>query len=120
MASEGLTPSLAGDGIESLVPVDAKERNFGRYSLRYELAAGGMATVYLARARGPAGFDRAAAIKRIHPHLAKRREFVEMFLDLGAGFLVALTGTMNRMPALPKVPAAERVDVDANGEIVGV
>ena len=81
MASEGLTPSLAGDGIESLVPVDAKERNFGRYSLRYELAAGGMATVYLARARGPAGFDRAAAIKRIHPHLAKRREFVEMFLD---------------------------------------
>ncbi len=38
----------------------------------------------------------------------------------GAGFLVALTGSMMRMPALPKVPAAERVDVDANGRIVGV
>lgn len=39
---------------------------------------------------------------------------------LGAGFLVALTGAMTRMPALPKVPAAERVDVDAVGQIVGV
>lgn len=38
----------------------------------------------------------------------------------GAGFLVALTGTMMRMPALPRVPAAERVDVDAEGNIVGV
>ena len=38
----------------------------------------------------------------------------------GAGFLVALTGTMMRMPALPKVPAAERVDVDDSGTIVGV
>jgi len=38
----------------------------------------------------------------------------------GAGFLVALTGTMMRMPALPRVPAAERVDVDEHGDIVGV
>ncbi len=38
----------------------------------------------------------------------------------GAGFLVALTGTMMRMPALPKVPAAERVDVDDSGAIIGV
>lgn len=38
----------------------------------------------------------------------------------GAGFLVALTGTMMRMPALPKVPAAERVDVDDLGNITGV
>jgi formate--tetrahydrofolate ligase len=38
----------------------------------------------------------------------------------GAGFLVALTGTMMRMPAMPKVPAAERVDVATSGEIVGV
>ena len=38
----------------------------------------------------------------------------------GAGFLVALTGAMMRMPALPRVPAAERVDVDAEGHIVGV
>jgi len=41
-------------------------------------------------------------------------------LAAGAGFVVALTGQMMRMPALPKVPAAERIDVDANGEIVGI
>ncbi len=38
----------------------------------------------------------------------------------GAGFLVALTGQMLRMPALPKVPAAERIDVNEAGEITGI
>lgn len=38
----------------------------------------------------------------------------------GAGFLVALTGSMMRMPALPKVPAAERIQVSEEGEISGI
>lgn len=38
----------------------------------------------------------------------------------GAGFLVALTGTMMRMPALPKVPAAERIQVGEDGVITGI
>ncbi len=38
----------------------------------------------------------------------------------GAGFLVALTGTMMRMPALPKVPAAERIQVGEDGAITGI
>lgn len=38
----------------------------------------------------------------------------------GAGFLVALTGAMMRMPALPKVPAAERIEVSEGGEISGI
>jgi formate--tetrahydrofolate ligase len=38
----------------------------------------------------------------------------------GAGFIVALNGTIMRMPALPKVPAAERIDVDADGNITGI
>lgn len=38
----------------------------------------------------------------------------------GAGFIVALNGTIMRMPALPKVPAAERIDVDADGIITGI
>ena len=38
----------------------------------------------------------------------------------GAGFLVALNGKIMRMPALPKVPAAERIDVTPEGEIVGL
>jgi formate--tetrahydrofolate ligase len=37
----------------------------------------------------------------------------------GAGFLVALTGTMMRMPALPKVPAAEAIDVTPEGRLTG-
>ncbi|MCA1964337.1 MAG: formate--tetrahydrofolate ligase [Prosthecobacter sp.] len=38
----------------------------------------------------------------------------------GAGFLVALTGTMMRMPALPKIPAAERIHVSEDGIITGI
>jgi formate--tetrahydrofolate ligase len=38
----------------------------------------------------------------------------------GAGFLVALTGEIVRMPGLPERPAAERIDVDADGRIVGL
>ncbi len=38
----------------------------------------------------------------------------------GAGFLVALTGEIVRMPGLPERPAAERIDVDAQGRITGL
>ncbi|MFO0910039.1 MAG: formate--tetrahydrofolate ligase [Isosphaeraceae bacterium] len=38
----------------------------------------------------------------------------------GAGFLVALTGEILRMPALPERPAAERIDVDDQGRITGL
>jgi eukaryotic-like serine/threonine-protein kinase len=40
-----------------------------------------MATVYLARVSGAGGFQRFVAIKRLHPHLAREEEFIEMFLD---------------------------------------
>jgi eukaryotic-like serine/threonine-protein kinase len=53
----------------------------GRYALFGEIAAGGMATVHLARLLGPVGFARTVAIKRLHPHLAKDPEFVGMFLE---------------------------------------
>ncbi len=52
-----------------------------RYDLVAEIASGGMATVFLARLGGVGGFQRFVAIKRLHPHLAKEKEFVEMFLD---------------------------------------
>jgi len=78
---EAPVPAKGTDDDEPLLPVAEGERELGRYHLRYEIASGGMATVYLARVRGPAGFERPVAIKRIHPHLAKKREFVEMFLD---------------------------------------
>lgn len=44
----------------------------------------------------------------------------EAYVSAGAGFVVAITGTMMTMPGLPKVPAAEGIDVDKDGRIVGL
>lgn len=44
----------------------------------------------------------------------------EVKVSAGAGFLVALTGEMNLMPGMPKVPLAERVDIDNDGNITGL
>ena len=41
-------------------------------------------------------------------------------ISAGAGFIVVLTGDILTMPGLPKVPAAERIDVDENGKISGL
>jgi formate--tetrahydrofolate ligase len=41
-------------------------------------------------------------------------------VSAGAGFIVALTGDIMTMPGLPKVPSAEKIDVDENGEITGL
>jgi formate--tetrahydrofolate ligase len=41
-------------------------------------------------------------------------------VSAGAGFIVALTGDIMTMPGLPKVPAAEKIDVDENGRISGL
>ena len=41
-------------------------------------------------------------------------------VSAGAGFVVVLTGDIMTMPGLPKVPAAEKIDVDANGVITGL
>ena len=44
----------------------------------------------------------------------------EIKVNAGAGFLVAKTGNIMTMPGLPKVPAAERIDIDADGKISGL
>ena len=41
-------------------------------------------------------------------------------VSAGAGFIVALTGEVMTMPGLPKVPAAEKIDVDSEGKITGL
>ncbi|CAM4299519.1 protein kinase [Corallococcus sp. ZKHCc1 1396] len=52
---------------------------FGKYQLLKKLATGGMAEVWLARQSGIEGFQKDVVVKRILPHLAEDREFVEMF-----------------------------------------
>ena len=41
-------------------------------------------------------------------------------VSAGAGFIVALTGDIMTMPGLPKVPAAEKIDVDGSGKVSGL
>jgi formate--tetrahydrofolate ligase len=47
-------------------------------------------------------------------------EITEVRLANGAGFIVAIAGDMMTMPGLPKIPAAERIDIDDNGVISGL
>ncbi len=53
----------------------------GRYQILGLLGTGGMAEVFLGRLVGPSGFERPVVIKRILPHLARQKHFVDMFLD---------------------------------------
>ncbi|MEO6776404.1 MAG: serine/threonine-protein kinase [Kofleriaceae bacterium] len=53
----------------------------GRWEIIHRLGSGGMADVYLARARGEAGFEKQVAVKVMHPHLARNDRAVEHFLD---------------------------------------
>jgi serine/threonine-protein kinase len=56
-------------------------RRLGRYRLRYRIAQGGMASVYLAQLEGTHGFERWVAVKVVHPHLTEQRRFAHMLLD---------------------------------------
>jgi serine/threonine protein kinase len=53
----------------------------GRYELYGIIAQGGMARVHYGRLRGPAGFSRTVAVKRLHPSFAADPEFAAMLLD---------------------------------------
>ena len=54
---------------------------FGRYEALHLIASGGMASVYLGRARGAGGFERLVALKVMHPHIAGDPAIGGMFLD---------------------------------------
>ncbi len=53
----------------------------GQYTIVAQLSSGGMASLYLARQAGAAGFFRHVAIKVVHPHLAQNDQFLSMFID---------------------------------------
>ncbi len=79
--TKGELESVLPPSDESMIPESSAPERIGRYELRFELASGGMGSVYLARVGGAAGFDKLVAIKRIHPHLAKEKGYVDMFFD---------------------------------------
>src|SRR3954467_5817969 len=68
---EGAQVSTTGSGGNSL----------GKYRLIAELGHGGMAEVFLAVIRGPAGVNKLVVVKQIRPQLAEDPEFLAMFLD---------------------------------------
>ncbi|NOY94187.1 MAG: serine/threonine protein kinase, partial [Deltaproteobacteria bacterium] len=53
----------------------------GDYEIAAKLKSGGMATLYLGRRTGAAGFARHVAIKLVHPHLSEDPNFISMFID---------------------------------------
>jgi serine/threonine protein kinase len=89
MGNRGATDREPGLGLRrpesreasSVMPGRAAPQRIGRYELCFELASGGMASVYLARAEGSPGFEKLVALKRIHPHLSEEKGYIEMFLD---------------------------------------
>lgn len=62
-------------------PCPGVPQRVGRYQIVQEIASGGQASLYLGLARSTGGFNKAVAVKRMHPHLAAEDGFAEMFLD---------------------------------------
>jgi hypothetical protein len=75
-APPGTTGSMRASGV-----LATTGQKIGRYAILRELGAGGMATVYLARATGEAGFEKLVALKVMLPELACNQIIVEHFLD---------------------------------------
>lgn len=78
--------------------------NVGRYDLLLKIEAGGMATVYVGRQRGAAGFERVVALKKLHSHLGSQSDFVSAFMD------EARFASMIRHPNVVGVHDVEEVD----------
>jgi serine/threonine-protein kinase len=64
-----------------VAPPPSTQLRLGTHEVLIELAAGGMATVYVARKVGAAGFERLVVVKRIHQAFVRNREFVDMFRE---------------------------------------
>jgi len=73
--------STTGSGAESQPPAPSIPTNFGKYELVTHLASGGMADIFLCRARGIQGFQKLAIIKRVRQDRALDKKMVDLFLD---------------------------------------
>src|SRR5512142_2640832 len=73
------TLARADSQISGDQPLDGER--WGKYLLLGDLAAGGMAEVFLALHQGLEGFLKVVVIKRIHPHMASSPNVVQMFAD---------------------------------------
>jgi serine/threonine-protein kinase len=77
-----LTPIISIDAIPGRASEEKPPfRVLGNYEIMQSIGSGGKAEVFLARHAGPMGFEKILVLKCIHPHLAKEKNFVDMFLD---------------------------------------
>ncbi len=77
-----LTPIISIEAIPGRLSEEKPPiRVLGNYEILMSIGSGGMAEVFLARHAGPMGFEKILVLKCIHPHLAKEKNFVDMFLD---------------------------------------
>jgi tRNA A-37 threonylcarbamoyl transferase component Bud32 len=76
------TPSPVDAGASYISPTNlGPGAMIGRWEIIKRIGSGGMADVYLARAKGEAGFEKTVAVKVMHPHLARNQRAVDHFLD---------------------------------------
>src|SRR6185295_2229820 len=70
--------ALAATAVAAATPA---ETTMGRYTLLDRIGEGGMAEIYIATSHGAEGFERRFVVKRLHSHLARRKEAVTQFID---------------------------------------
>jgi eukaryotic-like serine/threonine-protein kinase len=73
--------SKSGQNEQRLMIHQPGLRRLGKYELIARIGEGGMAEVYLARQRGPMDFEKVVVVKTIHPHLGRKKKFIDMLLD---------------------------------------
>ena len=116
-AEDGIEKKL-NDIARKVYHADGVELTAGARKLMKELEALGFDKLPICMAKTQYSFSDDAA------KLGAPRDFTitvrNLKVSAGAGFLVALTGDIMTMPGLPKVPAAEKIDVDENGKITGL
>ena len=116
-AEDGIEKKL-NDIARKVYHADGVELTAGARKQMKELEALGFDKLPICMAKTQYSFSDDAA------KLGAPRDFTitvrNLKVSAGAGFLVALTGDIMTMPGLPKVPAAEKIDVDENGKITGL
>ncbi len=103
-ANANTKPAVQAAPASSAVP---ESDDTGRYVLDRPMASGGMATVYLGRMFGGAGFSRAVAIKRLHATLAADPRFTRMMIDEAR--MASRISHPNVVPVLDVVTSGESV-----------
>ena len=82
---------------------EIETQEFGQYQLIEKIAQGGMAEIFLGKARDPHGIEKPVVIKRILPQIAASPEFVEMLIDEAKIAVMLSHGNIKIKPLITKI-----------------